>query len=139
MALQKKKKRVGRGIGSGNGKTCGTGHKGQKSRSGQKIRPDFEGGQMPLIRRMAKRGFNNIFKKTYQEVNIEQITKKFKKDDIITREKLYEAGVIKSNKKPVKVLGMGDIEFPVMLKIDAATKSAVDKVTAAGGTIEVVS
>lgn len=137
---KKRRKIVGRGWGSGHGKTSGKGNKGQGSRSGTgKPRLGFEGGQMPLIRSVPKRGFNNNFKKVFQEVNIEQIVKKFHQDDIISNAELYRQGIIKSEKKPVKLLGNGQIDFPVMLKVAAVTKPAKEKIEKAGGKIEVSS
>lgn len=136
---RKERKRVGRGWGSGHGKTSCRGQKGQKSRTGRKPRLGFEGGQMPLTRRVPKRGFTNIFKTEYQEVNISQIVKKFKKDDVVSPETLYEAGVVKKKNQPVKLLSNGDIDFPLMIKVHAASKKAIEKVEKAGGKVEVIS
>jgi large subunit ribosomal protein L15 len=133
----KPRKRVGRGEGSGKGKTAGRGTKGQGARN--TIHPRFEGGQMPLQRRLPKRGFNNIFAKQYTEVRIDRISEKFNKGDIVDAEVLKAAGVIvKIAKHGIKVLGNGEIDKAVTVKAAKFTKSAADKIAAAGGTAEVI-
>ena len=133
----KRPKRVGRGPGSGHGKTSTRGHKGQKARSGGGVRPGFEGGQMPLQRRIPKRGFNNIFKKEYAIVNIGDLNG-FEDGTSITPELLQEAGIIKSLKDGVKILGNGELEKRLKLKVHKISKQAEAKVTARGGEIEVI-
>jgi len=133
----KARKRVGRGEGSGKGKTAGRGTKGQGARN--TIHPRFEGGQMPLQRRLPKRGFNNIFAKRYTEVGIDKISAKFGKGDTVDAAALKEAGVIsKIEKHGIKVLGNGDIDKALTIKAAKFTKSAAEKIAAAGGTAEVI-
>ena len=133
---KKNKKRVGRGDGSGRGTYCGKGCKGQKSRSGNKVRPGFEGGQLPLIKRMPrKRGFTNTFRKEYNIINIDQLTT-FEADSQVTPEGLYKAGLVKSMDRPVKILAGGEIKIPLKVKADKFSKEAKQKIEAAGGTIE---
>lgn len=131
----KKRKRVGHGRSSGSGKTCGRGQDGQKSRSGSSKRPWFEGGQMPLQRRVPKRGFNNIFKKEYQLVNVVQLEKL--NDSEITPDVLEKNGLIKKSTKLVKILGNGDLTKSVKVSADAFSQSAIDKIKNAGGNIEI--
>lgn len=133
---RKKPKRVGRGMGSGHGKTSTRGHKGQKSRSGGGVRPGFEGGQMPLQRRVPKRGFKNPFAKHYAIINVAKI--EALGFDVITPEILREKGVIKSLKDGLKVLGGGELKRAVDVKANAFSESAVKKITAAGGKTEVL-
>ncbi len=137
---RKKIKRVGRGSGSGHGKTSGKGHKGLKARSGAggKLRLGFEGGQMPLIRRVPKRGFRNRFKVINQVVNIENLNR-FDKNDVIDPKKLKDANLIKNLRKPVKVLGEGEIKKPLTVCAHSFSKSAVEKLEKAGGKIEALS
>ncbi len=133
----KARKRVGRGEGSGKGKTAGRGTKGQGARN--TIHPRFEGGQMPLQRRLPKRGFNNIFAKQYTEVRIDRISEKFNKGDTVDAETLKAAGVIsKIAKNGIKVLGNGEIDKALTVKAAKFTKSAAEKISAAGGTVEVI-
>jgi len=133
----KARKRVGRGEGSGKGKTAGRGTKGQGARN--TIHPRFEGGQMPLQRRLPKRGFNNIFAKRYTEVGLDKISAKFGKGDTVDASALKEAGVIsKIEKNGIKVLGNGDIDKALTIKAAKFTKTAADKIAAAGGTAEVI-
>ena len=133
----KPRKRVGRGEGSGKGKTAGRGTKGQGARN--TIHPRFEGGQMPLQRRLPKRGFNNIFAKQYTEVGLDRISDKFGKGDTVDAASLKEAGVIsKIAKNGIKVLGNGEIDKALTIKAAKFTKSAAEKITAAGGTAEVI-
>lgn len=129
--------RKGRGHGSGNGKTAGRGHKGQKARSGGGVRPGFEGGQMPLYRRVPKRGFTNIFAKQYVEINVEQLNR-FDSGTVVTPELLKETGVIRQIKDGVVVLGRGDLEKKLTVKATRFSKSAVEKIQAAGGKVEVM-
>jgi large subunit ribosomal protein L15 len=134
---RKKSKRVGRGPGSGSGKTASKGHKGQKARSGGVKGPGFEGGQMPLQRRIPKRGFTNIFRKEYSVVNIADLDTLGGKDPI-TPEVLLEKGLIRNMKDGVKVLGMGDLKAQLVVRAHKFSKSAVDKIQAAGGKAEVI-
>lgn len=130
-------KRKGRGAGTGNGKTAGRGHKGQNSRSGGGVRPGFEGGQMPLYRRLPKRGFTNIFAKEYVEINVSELNK-FDTDTIVTPELLKEKGVISKIKDGVVVLGRGDLDKKLTVKAARFSKSATEKIEAAGGKAEVM-
>ncbi len=134
----KKKKRVGRGDSSGHGSTCGRGQKGQKARSGGQVKSYFEGGQMPLYRRLPKRGFKNIFKREYTIVNIRDLVRKFKENEEITPEKLLEVGLVKKKKQPIKILAEGDISFPLQIKIHKISQQARAKIEAAGGRVEVI-
>ncbi len=129
--------RVGRGQGS-KGKTSGRGHNGAKSRSGYSQKLYFEGGQLPLIRRLPKRGFTNIFKTVYQVVNIRDIADVAASNDVIDSEVLFANGKINSKDGLVKILGNGELEKAVTVKADAFSKSASEKITAAKGSIEVV-
>lgn len=129
-----KKKRVGRGPGSGLGKTAGRGHKGQKSRSGYSSRPGFEGGQMPLQRRLPKRGFTNIFKKKWLEISLAKIELSFNDGDEVTPELLHERGLIKKAKHDVVILGTGEITKSLKISAHRFTKTAKDKIEKAGGT-----
>ncbi len=131
----KGRKRVGHGRGSGSGKTCGRGQDGQKSRSVSSRRPWFEGGQMPLQRRVPKRGFNNIFKKQFQLVNVSQLEKI--SDSEITPEVLQKNGFIKNSAKLVKILGNGEITKSFKVSADAFSQTAIDKIKKAGGDIAV--
>ncbi|MBS3809452.1 MAG: 50S ribosomal protein L15 [Desulfobacterales bacterium] len=134
---KKSRKRLGRGVASGLGKTAGRGTKGYNSRSGGGVRPGYEGGQMPLQRRLPKRGFYNVFKKQFSIVNIRDLNR-FEAGALIDRDVLVSAGVINSRNKPVKLLGQGEIGFAVDVKLSAVSKSARQKIEAAGGKIEVV-
>ncbi len=131
----KRRKRVGRGPGSGHGKTCCRGQDGQGSRSGYSRRPWFEGGQMPLQRRVPKRGFNNLFKKEYQIVNIEQISKL--KESEIDPALMKKNGIINDADKVIKILGNGEIKNSKKVIADAFSKSAQEKLIAAGGSVEI--
>ena len=127
-------KRLGRGEGSGHGKTSGKGHKGQKARSGGGIRIGFEGGQMPLYRKLPRRGFNNFnFKVSYQLVNVAQLEKL--EGDVVTREILIAAGLIRENKQGVKLLGEGEITKAYTVTVDKISASAKSKIEAAGGKV----
>jgi len=131
----KRKKRVGRGPGSGHGKTCCRGHKGQKSRSGGSIPPGFEGGQMPLQRRLPKRGFTNIFRKHHALINLRDL-RGFAPNATVDIEALKSAGVVKKVKDGVKLLGDGEISHPLLIKVHKVSKTAKDKIEAAGGAVE---
>ncbi|HBG23434.1 MAG: 50S ribosomal protein L15 [Syntrophaceticus sp.] len=131
------RKRKGRGIGSGLGKTAGRGQKGQKSRSGGGTRRGFEGGQMPLSRRLPKRGFTNIFREEIAIVNIKDLDR-FADGVVITPELLYEEGLVKKRDIKIKLLGKGDLDRPLTIRVHQASKSAADKVSAAGGKVEVI-
>jgi large subunit ribosomal protein L15 len=137
LGKRRKIKRVGRGIGSGHGKTSCKGHKGQKARSGGTRGPGFEGGQMPLQRRLPKRGFKNRFKIKYAIVNLEDLSK-LEGMDIITPEILIEQGIIKDLKDGLKVLGEGEIYRPFTIKADAFSASALTKIAASGGKAEII-
>lgn len=128
--------RVGRGIGSGLGKTSGRGQKGQKSRSGGGVRPGFEGGQMPLSRRIPKRGFTNIFKKEIINVNLEALNQ-FPDDTVVDVQMLCDSGIIKHPKDGVKILANGELSKKLTVKVPAS-KSAAEKIVAQGGKVEVV-
>ena len=130
----KKKKRIGRGHGSGFGKTSGRGHKGSGQRSGNKKRPWFEGGQMPLARRLPRRGFNNIFKEKFQIVNICDIVK-LKKVSEVDPIILRKNGLIRSALKPVKILGKGDIDIKISITASSFSETAKNKIENAGGTV----
>jgi len=130
-------KRVGRGIGSGLGKTSGKGHKGQKARSGGGKGPSFEGGQTPLQRRLPKRGFTNIFKKEVAVINVEALNR-FDDGTEVTTELLKSQGLVKGNPDFVKVLGEGELERSLIVKVDACSKAAAEKIAARGGKVEVV-
>ena len=130
-----KKKRVGRGPGSGLGKTAGRGEKGQKSRSGYSAKIGFEGGQMPLHRRLPKRGFTNIFKKRWLEISLASLEQHFEADAEITPEVLHDRGLIKKAKYDVVVLGNGEVSKPLRVSAHRFTKSAREKIEKAGGAV----
>ncbi|SUY48245.1 50S ribosomal protein L15 [Clostridium putrefaciens] len=134
---RKAPKRVGRGTGSGFGRNAGKGENGQNSRSGGGVRPGFEGGQMPLYRRLPKRGFTNIFAKEYVEVNINRLNI-FEDGTVVTPELLLERRVISKIKDGVKVLGNGNLEKNLTVKATKFSKTAAEKIEAAGGKVEVV-
>ncbi|MEX1376586.1 MAG: 50S ribosomal protein L15 [Eubacteriales bacterium] len=131
------KKRLGRGTGSGLGKTSGKGHKGQKARSGGGVRLGFEGGQTALYRRLPKRGFTNPFKKVYAEVNVEKLND-FRANSEITPEKLIEQGIINKINDGVKIMGNGELSKALKIKAHKFTKGAQAKIEAAGGSVEVI-
>lgn len=133
----KKRKIVGRGPGSGHGKTSTRGQTGQKSRSGAHIHPEFEGGQMPLIRRIPKRGFTNRFKKKVQVVNLSGLNS-FKENSVVTPEELLKGGVIRNVKDAVKILGDGEISKPLTVKANAFSAGAAEKIQKAGGKTEII-
>ncbi len=134
---QRARKRLGRGVASGQGKTAGRGTKGQGSRSGGGVRPGYEGGQMPIHRRLPKRGFTNIFKKQIAIVNVKDLNR-FESGSRIDDVALVKQGLVKGRYDAIKLLGNGEIDRPVQIKVNAASKSAQEKVTAAGGTVEVI-
>lgn len=130
----KSKKRVGRGKGSNKGKTCGRGHKGEKARSGSKLKPGFEGGQMPLYRRIPKRGFNNPISSEYQIVNVKRLGE-FRKGKEVTPKVLRERGIIKKKSVPVKILGDGELEKDLKVKAHKFSEGAKKKIENAGGEV----
>ena len=132
------KKRVGRGKGSGLGKTAGRGHKGLKARSGGGTKPGYEGGQMPMQRRLPKRGFVNIFRKEYAIIQVKDLNM-FEPGTIVDAELICACGLVKDFKNGIKLLANGEVTRPLTVKVAKASKAASDKVTAAGGTMEVVS
>jgi large subunit ribosomal protein L15 len=133
-----KRIRVGRGAGSGKGTTAGKGQKGQKARSGKDLRPGFEGGQLPLIRRLArKRGFTNIFRTEYEWVNLGKLAD-LPAGSVVTRETLLSSGIIKDEKKPLKVLGHGELTQALTVRAERFSASARQKIEDAGGTVEEV-
>jgi len=134
---RKKRKRIGRGPGSGHGKTSCRGHKGQKSRSGGGVARGFEGGQMPLQRRLPKRGFNNIFKKEYALINLEDLNR-FDPNTTLDFKALKNAGLVKKEKDGIKLLGSGEISHPLFVKVQKASRVAKEKVEAAGGRVEII-
>lgn len=135
---KKAAKRIGRGHGSGQGKTAGKGHKGQKARAGKGMRLGFEGGQMPLQRRIPKRGFNNIFAKKVVSVNLGTLNSKFEDGAVVDVNALTEAGIVKNSFDAVKILGSGKLEKKLTVKVDAFSESAKAKIEAAGGKAEVI-
>jgi large subunit ribosomal protein L15 len=132
-----KRKRVGRGLGSGHGRTSCRGHKGQKARSGGSVPPGFEGGQMPIQRRLPKRGFTNIFKKSFAIVNVKDLGV-FEANTTLDIERLKEAGLVRKTESGVKLLGKGEISHPITLKVHKASRTARQKIEAAGGTVQLL-
>ena len=128
--------RKGRGAGSGNGKTAGKGHKGQKARSGGGVRPGFEGGQMPLQRRIPKRGFNNIFAKEYVAINVD-VLNRFEDGAVVDAEAISKAGIVKNTRDGIKILGRGELNRKLTVVAVAFSESAKEKIEAAGGKAEV--
>ena len=133
----KERKRIGRGAGSGQGKTAGKGHKGQKARSGGNVRPGFEGGQMPLARRVPKRGFNNIFAKNIVTISVRDLNK-FEDGAVVDTKALLDAGIISKAQDGVKVLSNGEITKKLTVRVDKVSASAKEKIENAGGKAEVV-
>jgi large subunit ribosomal protein L15 len=133
----RKSKRVGRGIGSGHSKTATRGYKGQLSRSGTSVRPGFEGGQMPLHRRLPKRGFHNIFRTEYEIVNLKRLAT-FEAGATVDPEALKAKGIIKNLKAGLKILGTGELSHALQVRAHKFSKSAADKIQKAGGTVEVI-
>ena len=134
----KERKRIGRGAGSGQGKTAGQGHKGQKARAGRGMRPGFEGGQMPLQRRVPKRGFNNIFRTEMAIVNVAALEANYEAGAVVTIDSLIEKGLVKKVLDGVKVLGYGELSKALTVQANAISESAKQKIEAAGGKIEVI-
>jgi len=132
------KKRIGRGQGSGNGKTAGRGHKGAKSRSGYKFKRGFEGGQMPLHRRVPKRGFHNPFRIEYEVVNLDTLVLKFDTGAVITPELLREHGVVSRGTNKVKILARGEVDKALTVRAHKFSGKAAEKIAAAGGTAEAI-
>ncbi len=137
LGSTKEAKRIGRGHGSGNGKTAGKGHKGQKARAGHGMRPGFEGGQMPLQRRVPKRGFNNIFAEEWAAINVSAL-EVFEDGTVVDAAALTAKGIIKKADLPIKVLGNGKLTKKLEVKLNAYSASAAEKITAAGGKAEVI-
>ena len=135
----KSRKRLGRGTATGLGKTSGKGHKGQNARSGGGVRPGFEGGQMPLFRRLPKRGFTNIFKKQIGTINIDDLNR-FEEGTVVTPELLFESGLVKKSrsKDGVKVLGNGELNVKLTVQAQSFSKSAMEKIESTGGKVEVI-
>ena len=131
------RKRIGRGVGSGWGKTAGRGSKGQNCRSGGGVRPGYEGGQMPIHRRLPKRGFKNIFKKIYAIVNIRDL-EKFESGSVVDEAALVREGLVKGKRDGIKLLGQGEIDMPLTVKIHMISRSARAKIESAGGKVEVL-
>lgn len=133
----KKRKRVGRGESSGTGKTAGRGHKGQRARSGGNVRPGYEGGQMPIHRRLPKRGFTNIFKKVFAIVNLLDLDR-FEANSVVDEAVLVRTGLVKGARDGIKILGVGDVAVPLTIRVNRCSESARQKIEAAGGKIEVI-
>ncbi len=133
----RKNKRVGRGMGSGHGKTAARGYNGQMSRAGARMRPGFEGGQMPLYRRLPKRGFTHIFRKDYVTVNLEKLVG-FEAGAQVTPEVLKSAGIVKNLRDGVKILGVGELKNAIHVRAHKFSKSAAEKIQKVGGAIEVI-
>jgi large subunit ribosomal protein L15 len=134
---RKARKRVGRGVASGSGKTAGRGNKGQNCRSGGGVRPGYEGGQMPIHRRLPKRGFKNPFKKTFAIINVQDLNR-FDAQAVVDEVALIKIGLVKGDRDGIKLLGNGDVDFPVTVRINKISESARQKIEAAGGKIEVI-
>lgn len=131
----KARKRLGRGVGSGTGKTAGRGTKGHNSRSGGGVRPGYEGGQMPLHRRLPKSGFTNIFKKQMAVINIRDL-ERFEAGDVVDEAALVKTGLVKGRRDGIKLLGQGELKNALTVKINAISRSAKEKIKAAGGSVE---
>jgi large subunit ribosomal protein L15 len=134
---RKNRKRVGRGVASGSGKTAGRGNKGQNARSGGGVRPGYEGGQMPIHRRLPKRGFKNRFKKIFAIVNVRDLNR-FDADSVVDEVAFIKSGLVKGDRDGIKILGKGDVTVPVTVRINKISESARQKIEAAGGKIEVI-
>ena len=134
---KKERTRVGRGLGSGLGKTSGKGHKGQNARAGGGTRPGFEGGQKPLYLRLPKRGFTNVFAKEYVELNVRELNR-FDKGAVVDPVALVEAGVVKNVRDGIRILGTGDLEKSLTVRANGFSKTAIEKIEAAGGKAEVI-
>lgn len=134
---RKTRKRVGRGVASGTGKTAGRGSNGQNSRSGGGVRPGYEGGQMPIHRRLPKRGFKNRFKTVFAIVNVQDLNR-FEPDAVVDEVALIKSGLVKGDRDGIKMLGKGDVQIPVTVRINKISESARQKIESAGGKIEVI-
>ena len=134
---RKQRRRVGRGVASGSGKTAGRGTKGQGARSGGGVRPGYEGGQMPIHRRLPKRGFHNPFRRNLATINIRDLGR-FESGSTVDEVELVKAGLVKGDYDGIKLLGQGEIDYPLQIKLNAVSKSAQAKIEAAGGTVEVL-
>ena len=134
---RKARKRIGRGVGSGTGKTAGKGSKGQNCRSGGGVRPGYEGGQMPIHRRLPKRGFKNHFKKIFAVVNVKDLNR-FDSQAVVDEVALIKSGLVKGDRDGIKLLGKGEVSVPVSVRINNISDSARKKIEAAGGKIEVI-
>jgi len=134
---RKNRKRVGRGVASGNGKTAGSGSKGQNCRYGGGVRPGYEGGQMPIHRRLPKRGFKNHFKKVFAIVNVQDLNR-FDADSVVDEVAFIKSGLVKGDRDGIKILGQGDLAVPITVRINKISESARQKIEAAGGKIEVI-
>jgi large subunit ribosomal protein L15 len=134
---RKDRKRIGRGVGSGTGKTAGKGSKGQNCRSGGGVRPGYEGGQMPIHRRLPKRGFKNHFKKIFAVVNVQDLNR-FESQAVVDEVALIKSGLVKGDRDGIKILGKGEVSVPVTVRINNISDSARQKIEAAGGKIEVI-
>lgn len=134
---RKSRKRLGRGIGSGKGKTAGRGTKGHNSRSGGGVRPGFEGGQMPLHRRLPKRGFTNIFRKKFIEINLRDLAN-LESGSTVDERTLIRCGLVKGKRDGIKLLGHGEVKHPLAVKVQRVSRKARQKIEAAGGTVEVI-
>ncbi|MEJ2102289.1 MAG: 50S ribosomal protein L15 [Desulfobacterales bacterium] len=134
---RKVKRRLGRGVGSGRGKTAGRGSKGHNSRSGGGVRPGYEGGQMPIQRRLPKHGFTNVFKKRIAIINIRDLST-FKSGSLVDETAVIKAGLIKGKRDGIKLLGIGQINVALNVRLNHVSKSAREKITAAGGSVEVI-
>jgi len=133
----KNRKRLGRGVASGRGKTAGRGSKGQNARSGGGVRPGYEGGQMPIHRRLPKRGFKNPFKKVFAIINVQDLNR-FETEAVVDEAALVRDGLVKGDRDGIKLLGKGEIQIPLTVKINKVSESARQKIEAAGGKIEVI-
>jgi len=134
---RKSRKRLGRGVGSGRGKTAGRGTKGHNSRSGGGVRPGFEGGQMPLHRRLPKRGFTNIFRKKFVEINLRDLSD-LESGSTVDEAALIRCGLVKGKRDGIKLLGQGEVKNPLSVRVNRVSKKAREKIEAAGGTVEVI-
>jgi large subunit ribosomal protein L15 len=137
IGQRKTKKRLGRGVGSGSGKTAGKGSKGQNARSGGGVRPGYEGGQMPIHRRLPKRGFKNHFKKVYALVNVHDLNR-FADQAVVDDVALIKSGLVKGDRDGIKILGKGDLQVALTLRVNKISAGARQKIEAAGGKIEVI-
>ncbi len=137
IGSKRSRKRIGRGNGSGSGTTAGRGNNGLNSRSGGGVRPGYEGGQMPIHRRLPKRGFTNIFKKSYAIINLRDLSR-FESGSVVDESALVREGLIKGKREGIKLLAQGELENSLTIKVNKVSKSAVEKIKAAGGTVEVI-